>query len=80
VEMYEIDSIKRSIECRQNLVNYFENYLNKDYKPRKAFVDIEDKKSVENYFILTALRLESIKRYFINSKNFWQRDRAMGIF
>jgi hypothetical protein len=69
VEMYEIDSIKRSIECRQNLVNYFENYLNKDYKPRKAFVDIEDKKSVENYFLITMARLESIRNYFVNCKN-----------
>ena len=69
MEMYEIDRIKRSIECRQNLVNYFENYLNKDYKPRKAFVDIEDKKSVENYFLITMARLESIRNYFVNCKN-----------
>jgi hypothetical protein len=80
MEMYEMDSIKRSIECRQNLINYFESYLNKDYKPRKAFVDIEDKKSIENYFLLTMARLESIKTYFINCKNAWQRDRAMGVF
>ena len=80
MEMFEKERLKSSVECRQNLLNYFEAYLDKNYKPKKAFVDLEDKKSVENYFILTALRLESIKRYFINSKNFWQRDRAMGIF
>ena len=79
MEMFEKERLKNSIDCRQNLINYFETYLDEKYKPRKAFVDLEDKKSVENYFLLTMTRLNGIRTHFMNGKNVWQRDRALGI-
>jgi len=73
--LFEEDRLKSSIDCRQNLVNYFEVFLNPDYKPRNVFVDLENKKEVENYFALTGLRLDSIRNYFRASGTLWKKER-----
>ena len=76
--LFEEDRLRNSINCRQNLVNHFEGFLNRDYKPRKAFVNLEDKKEVENYFVLTKLRLSSIRNHFITAGTPWQKSRLRG--
>ena len=76
--LFEEDRLKSSIDCRQNLVNYFEVFLNQGYKPRKFFVNLENKKEVENYFILTGLRLNSIRNHFITAGTPWQKSRLRG--
>ena len=73
--LFEEDRLKSSINCRQNLLNYFEVFLNQGYQPRKAIVDLKDKKSVENYFALTSSRLNSIRNYFRTSGTEWQKSR-----
>lgn len=76
--LFEEDRLKSSIDCRQNLVNYFEVFLNQAYKPRRAVVDLKDKKSVENYFALTSSRLNSIRNYFRAAGTEWQKSRLRG--
>ena len=73
--LFEEDRLKSSINCRQNLLNYFEVFLNQGYQPRKAIVDLKDKKSVENYFALTSSRLNSIRNYFRTSGTERQKSR-----
>lgn len=73
--LFEEDRLKSSINCRQSLLNYFEVFLNQSYQPRSAAVVLEDKKSVENYFILTGLRLNSIRNHFITAGTPWQKER-----
>ena len=75
---FEKDRLKSSINCRQNLVNYFEVFLNPDYKPRNVFVDLENKKEVENYFSLTGLKLNSIRNHFMVAGTEWQKSRLRG--
>ena len=76
--LFEEDRLKSSIDCRQNLLNYFEVFINPGYKPRNAFVDFANKKEVENYFILTGLRLNSIRNHFITAGTPWQKSRLRG--
>jgi hypothetical protein len=76
--LFEEDRLKSSIDCRQNLLNYFEVFLNHAYKPRRAVVDLENKKTVENYFALTGLRLDGIRNYFRTSGTEWQKSRLRG--
>jgi len=76
--LFEEDRLKSSIDCRQNLVNYFEVFLNAGYISRMAIVDLKDKKSVENYFVLTRLRLDSIRNYFRTAGTEWQKSRLKG--
>jgi hypothetical protein len=73
--LFEEDRLKSSINCRQNLLNYFEVFLNDSYQPRSAAVILEDKKSVENYFALTSLRLIGIRNHFITAGTKWQKER-----
>jgi len=73
--LFEEDRLKSSINCRQNLLNYFEVFFNAAYKPKNAFVDLRDKKSVENYFVLTRLRLDSIRNHFRTAGTEWQKGR-----
>lgn len=73
--MFEENKLKSSIDCRQNLVNYFEVGLDPNYKPRPAIVDLKEEMSVKNYFMLTTARLESIKNYLRISGNSWQKER-----
>jgi len=73
--LFEEDRLRSSIDCRQNLLNYFEVFINHGYKSRIAIVDLKDKKSVENYFMLTTARLESIKNYFRTAGTSWQKER-----
>lgn len=73
--LFEEYRLKSSINCRQNLLNYFEVFLNVAYKPRNAVVDLENKKEIENYFALTGLRLNSIRNHFVMAGTKWQKER-----
>jgi hypothetical protein len=73
--LFEEDRLKSAINCRQNLLNYFEAFLNQSYQPRYVDVDLEDKKSVENYFALTGLRLNGIRNHFVTAGTKWQKER-----
>lgn len=80
-DVFKKDLLKTTIAHRQNLVNYFESFLNRSYKPAKIpRINLEDDNAVEYYFFTTGNRLNDIKGFFAIGGTAWQKRRLTMVF